>query len=281
MDQRIPQGVQAVQVTPPLKWAGGKRWLVRRIAEALSTKTERLIEPFAGSAAAFFYIQPGQAILADANAELINVYKCIRSDFSRIETLLTEHNRRHNHDYYYEMRAYRPRDAYRRAARTLYLNRTCWNALYRVNQRGEFNVPIGTKTAVLLGTDQFEVVSGLLKRASLRTADFVSTINMAEKGDLIFADPPYFCKSAKGTFVKYTKQQFSWIDQGRLVRALVSARKRGANFIVTNADTPQLAKLYAEIGWLTRVTRQSIISGPAKGRRETSELIWTSFPLDL
>lgn len=268
-----------VPITPPLKWAGGKRWLVQKLAGSLALPYERLIEPFAGSAAAFFRLRPQHAVLADSNAELINVYKCIRQDYGRIENLLYAHAKAHSDAHYYAVRGVTPSDAFERAARTIYLNRTCWNGLYRVNQRGEFNVPRGTKNAVILPTDDFRAVSEALRSASLRTTDFSASIRLAGRGDLIFADPPYLSRSQAGTFIKYTNPVFRWRDQERLAQALVRAHDRGAHFVLTNADCVDLEKLYGTCGYVTRLERHSVISGSAKGRKQTSELLWTSFPL--
>ncbi|WP_372785401.1 DNA adenine methylase [Phenylobacterium sp.] len=268
-------------IVPPLKWAGGKRWLVNRLAPAISVPFVRLVEPFAGSAATFFALRPTSAILADTNRELINVYRQIKRDPSGIYEQLEIHAANHSRDYYYLMRSQEPNDFVGQASRTLYLNRTCWNALYRVNKQGKFNVPKGTKDSVLLKTDDFESVSEALSAADLRTADFARTIAMAGPGDLIFADPPYFSTSVAGTFVKYTNRCFSWPDQVRLARCITDAHRRGAHFILTNVDVQELERLYAGVGYVTRVARTSVISGKPSGRIKASELLWTSFPLEL
>ena len=268
-------------VVPPLKWAGGKRWLVERILRRISIPYSRLIEPFAGSAAAFFALRPSRAILCDNNVELINTYKCIRWNHQRLTSILQRHAHGHCKEYYYSIRSESPSDRFERAARLLYLNRTCWNALYRVNLKGQFNVPIGTKTSVMLPTDDFGLVSQALVDASLKHSDFQLAIREAGHGDLIFADPPYFCTSASGTFVKYTNPAFSWADQERLARSMRAAMARGAHFVLTNADTKALRTLYERTGHVSAIDRHSVISGQPKGRRRTTELLWTSFPLDL
>ena len=268
-------------ITPPLKWAGGKRWLGERLAKSLTVSFDRLIEPFAGSAATFFRLRPKAAILADTNAELINVYRCLKADHERLYALLQGHAALHSHDYYYATRAEDPVGEFAKAARLLYLNRTCWNALYRVNREGRFNVPKGTKDTVLLPTDDFPAAAAALKTAELVRADFAQTIAHAGKGDLIFADPPYFSRSVVGTFVKYTDAVFTWPDQERLADALLSASGRGARFILTNVDAPELENLYAGHGHLLKLQRASIISGQAIGRKPTTEIVWTSFPLHL
>jgi DNA adenine methylase len=161
------------------------------------------------------------------------------------------------------------------------LNRTCWNALYRVNRAGKFNVPRGTKNSVLLPTDNFAATSQALQHADLKIRDFNDTLSVAGEGDLIFADPPYFSNSKSGTFVKYTGAQFNWSDQMRLAAAVILASRRGAHFVLTNVDVPELSELYAGIGHVIKLKRPSVISGSKAGRGTASELLWTSFPLKL
>jgi DNA adenine methylase len=271
--------IQTTGVTPPLKWAGGKRWLVQRLAGSINIPYQRLIEPFAGSAATFFRLAPSKAILTDKNSNLIEFYECVRDDPSSVLEALTVHAEKHSKDYYYLVRNTGYDNPVQRAAQLLYLNRTCWNALYRVNQKGQFNVPKGTKDRVLLATDDFPAVSRMLSRCDLRCADFEVALEEAGEGDLIFADPPYFSKSVSGTFVKYNGVTFSWADQERLATAMTAAQKRGAHFILTNVDTTELSDLYADVGFISRIERQSVISGSKIGRKTTSELLWTSFAL--
>ncbi|MNS16525.1 Modification methylase DpnIIA [compost metagenome] len=273
--------IHTTGVTPPLKWAGGKRWLVQRLVGSISIPYSRLIEPFAGSAATFFKLAPARAILTDKNNDLIEFYEIVRDDPSSLLEALTVHAEQHSKDYYYAVRSAQHEDAVQRAARLLYLNRTCWNALYRVNQKGQFNVPKGTKDRVLLATDDFPAVSRMLSRCDLRCDDFEVALAEATHGDLIFADPPYFSKSVSGTFVKYNGVTFSWADQERLATAITAAHRRGAHFILTNVDTPELSDLYAHVGFTSRIERQSVISGLKVGRKTTSELLWTSFALKL
>ena len=137
---------------PFLKWPGGKRWLVERYPDLLPTKYGTYIEPFLGSGAVYFHLEPRKAILSDANEELIAAYEAIRSDPDVVRRHLRKHNREHNRDYYYAQRDNAPRTATTRAAQFVYLNRTCFNGIYRVNLNGVFNVPIGTKTGVVLGS---------------------------------------------------------------------------------------------------------------------------------
>ncbi len=138
------------------------------------------------------------------------------------------HHRLHSEKYYYEERARTHRVAHEQAAQFIYLNRTCWNGLYRVNLRGEFNVPIGTKSSVTLETDDFKRISSQLKRATLTHSDFSHTINEAKRGDFLFIDPPYVTRHNFNGFVKYNDNIFSWNDQERLADCVVAAASRGA-----------------------------------------------------
>jgi len=193
---------------PFLKWAGGKRWLVKKGKNIIPPHYERYIEPFLGGAAIFFSLPESPYIIADSNLELINCYKAIKSNHKEVEKILRLHQRRHCNDYYYQMREYQPRKQCTRAARFIYLNRTCWNGLYRVNLKGEFNVPKGTKNNVLLETDKFEKIAAKLKKGSIMCQDFEKTLAVAGEGDFVFIDPPYTVKHNLNGFLKYNEKIF-------------------------------------------------------------------------
>jgi hypothetical protein len=137
-----------MEIEPFLKWPGGKRWLVTRHAALFPSDYERYVEPFLGSGAVFFHLAPRRALLADANPELINTYRCVRTAAATIERRLASLHERHGTKLYYEIRSSQPTKLIDRAVRFLYLNRTCFNGLYRVNRAGRFNVPMGSKTTV-------------------------------------------------------------------------------------------------------------------------------------
>lgn len=243
------------------------------IQEEIGSISGRYIEPFLGSGAVFFRLTPSSALLNDANTDLIDTYKAIQQDHSMVVKHLTHHHRQHSKDYYYQMRSYAPRCPFRRAARFIYLNRTCWNGLYRVNRSGVFNVPIGTKSAVLLSSDNWPQVSSTLQQAQLFSGDFESIIDQAQKGDLIFADPPYTVKHNYNGFIKYNEALFSWADQERLSAALVRARHRGANVISTNANHESVRALY-KVGFTLRtMERNSVLSGDPQFRGRFQELL--------
>lgn len=258
---------------PFLKWAGGKRWLASRHASIFPENYNRYIEPFLGSGAVFFKLAPQKAILADLNKELIDTYRAIKNDWHQVFSRLQIHHELFNKDYYYKIRNSKPANLYDRAARLIFLNRTCWNGLYRVNLKGVFNVPIGTKVAVIQEDDDFEKISKFLKKAKLYNDDFAVIIDKARENDLIFVDPPYTVRHDNNGFIKYNEKLFSWDDQIRLRNALVRAKQRGAKVIMTNANHKSIQKLYKNNFELLTVNRNSVLSGKSEYRGTVSELI--------
>lgn len=260
-------------LVPFLKWAGGKRWLFSADFIERLPAYQRYIEPFLGGGAGFFALNPPTSILADINPELIELYRIVRNFPTKLSLALARHQAAHCSRHYYEVRASTPTGQVDRAARTLYLNRTCWNGLYRLNQAGLFNVPIGTKTAVLLATDDFSSISRRLKKAELLVRDFEDVVKLAKEGDLLFVDPPYTVHHNLNGFIKYNEKIFSWDDQVRLAAAVAQASRRGASVIVTNANHSSVRDLYSHLGCLEVAKRSSVISGKSSGRALTSELI--------
>jgi DNA adenine methylase len=258
---------------PFLKWAGGKRWFTALCDQYLPATFNRYIEPFLGSGALYFHLEPGSALLGDSNRELIQTYQAVRDDWQAVVAFLREYQERHNPDYYYQVRRISPTEPAEQAARLIYLNRTCWNGLYRVNLKGQFNVPIGTRTTVLFDDDDFEAVARLLQAAELRAADFETLIDEAEQGDLVFADPPYTVSHNANGFIKYNERLFSWTDQERLYEALVRAKGRGVRVLATNTNHHRLQELYAPEFKTTPVARASVISGKSSSRGHYQELI--------
>lgn len=263
-------------IVPFLKWAGGKRWLLRSYPHLFPESFDTYIEPFLGSGSIFFGLNPQRAILSDRNAALVECYAAIREDHKRVARHLALHAANHSASHYYRVRGQSHRTSATRAAAFLYLNRVCWNGLYRVNQRGQFNVPLGTKTAVLLDTDNFSEVAKRLDAATIAAADFENTIEAARSSDFIFADPPYTVKHNNNGFIKYNEALFEWSDQLRLKSALERASNRGALFMLTNADHSSIRKLYQGTR-IRKVRRFSVLSGDANFRGETSEVVITNY----
>jgi DNA adenine methylase len=261
---------------PFLKWAGGKRWLLESGQFELPRVRKRYIEPFLGGGAIFFALQPQHADLSDANQRLIELYVVIRDRAVEFEQVLRLHAESHSKQYYYDVRSAHFTDVVCRAAQFLYLNRTCWNGLYRENLHGKFNVPIGTKNSVIFESDDFQSWAKALSSANLTCRDFEDAIEGADGGDFIFADPPYTVRHNMNGFVKYNQKIFAWRDQVRLRDALVRASERGASFALTNANHESVRELYRGVGRHACVGRHSVLSGRAVHRAYSTELLITS-----
>ena len=259
-----------------LKWAGGKRWLLQYYPEIFPRNFERYVELFAGSAAVFFHLRPTSAVISDTNRELIESYAAVRNNWSKVAGLLKRHSRMHSNEHYYRVRAASLREPCARAARLLYLNRTCFNGLYRVNRQGHFNVPIGSKDTVLLSTDDFDGWADALRNATLLVSDFETVIDDTDQRDFLFVDPPYTVTHNLNGFVKYNEVLFSWDDQIRLANALSRALLRGVKVVATNADHISIKKLYRQDFRVRPVNRQSLIGGTDSRRGTISELLITS-----
>ena len=261
---------------PFLKWAGGKRWLFRSEQFLLPKFSGRYIEPFLGGGAVFFGILPKHAVLSDVNWRLIELYRVIRDQCEEFEALLHRHATNHSKTYYYDLRGQNLRTPIARAAQFLYLNRTCWNGLYRENKEGQFNVPIGTKQKVIFDTDDFNAWSKALKCAKLVHQDFEETLDATETGDFVFVDPPYTVRHNLNGFAKYNQNIFAWDDQIRLRQALERALIRGVSFAMTNADHKSVRDLYKGFGRHVQLDRHSIIAGSSIHRSRCTELLIVS-----
>ena len=264
-------------ILPFLKWAGGKRWLVEKFLELINYEGERYIEPFLGSGAVFFGISPSTAILSDTNKDLIDTYIALRDNWQGVSEILHTHHNKHSKLYYYKVRSEPTDSLVEKAAKFIYLNRTCWNGLYRVNLQGAFNVPIGTKKNVVLKTDDFEQLSHRLKAAKFFHQDFSKTMFTAGLGDIVYVDPPYTVRHNNNGFIKYNESLFSWDDQVRLRYEVERAVDRGAKVIVSNADHESICDLYSGIGEMFSLSRNSSISGRADRRGTYGELLIRCF----
>lgn len=227
-----------------------------------------------GGGAIFFHLAPTNAILSDVNERLIDTYRSIRDEWQLVQSTLAEFQERHSKAFYYEERSREHSSSYLRAAQFLYLNRTCFNGLYRENLKGQFNVPIGTKTKVTLLDDDFGKASEMLSCAELRVGDFEAVVAEAIEGDLVFLDPPYTTAHNCNGFVKYNQKIFTWDDQKRLMGAIRDAKRRGAQIVLTNADHESIRELYEKLGAPKVVSRSSVISGSLNSRRGTTEALF-------
>src|SRR4030095_15263174 len=245
---------------PFLKWAGGKTQLLPQF-EALYPEAKlvkRYLEPFVGSGAVFFHVQrllqPASAFLADGNRELMNVHLAIQVQVEKVIDHLRMHRRSHSRDHYYKTRDDFPRRTSdsARAARFIYLNKTCFNGLYRVNSQGRFNVPMGDyKNPTILDEKNLRAVAAALKEVELRTAHFSETLASARKGDFIYFDPPYHPLSATSNFTAYTSSLFGDSEQEELARVFRELDERGCHVMLSNSATSLVSRIYARYAEFT------------------------------
>lgn len=260
-----------------LKWAGGKHWFVCKEQQRFPNEYNRYIEPFLGGSC-FFHLQPQNALLSDINSELIDTYIAVRDNVDKVYQHLRIHANKHCEQYYYTIRERKTITSATSAARMIYLNKACYNGIYRVNRSGKFNVPYGTATKLSFDKNILESASKDLKHAEIICQDLELSINQAQEGDFLFCDPPYAVIDNNNRFVGYNADAFSWDDQIRLSNALIRAKNRNVKIIMTNVDHENVRALYQDIEGFTldRIQRQCFISGTLQGRRQYLELIVTA-----
>lgn len=286
------------EVLPLVKWAGGKTSLLPQIMRHLPGFNGRLFEPFAGSAALTFHLLPKRtlrgtatlspgAVIADVNADLMDMYRTVRQQTDHVlEALrrLEREHRRNGERCYAKVRTHWNDPMHRmhdgmvlRAAMFLYLNRTCWNGLWRVNRDGKFNVPSARyQNPVICDEPRIRAAAQLLRHVELVTGTFDRTIWTVKAGDLVYFDPPYMPRSETSSFTSYAKDGFGASDHEHLMHtAYELALLRGAHVVVSNSDTPAVRKLYRQYrgGRFHRITRAGTISSKGSGRQPVPELL--------
>lgn len=265
--------------SPFLRWAGGKRWLARTLRQALPRTFGTYYEPFLGSGAVFFTVSPLHAHLSDSNRRLIEAYRVVRDSPDRLASVLEGFS--YTKAEYYDVRSCRPTTPLERASQLLYLNRTCWNGLYRVDRRGRFNVPYGRR-GIFREADRQKLfqASQALKGQTLRSEDFESALREVKAHDLVFLDPPYTVTHGNGGFLLYNERIFSWSDQERLSHAIRAIAGKGARFVLTNANHESVLELYQGFK-IQALPRSSILAANPERRRVVTELLISNFELGL
>lgn len=262
---------------PFLRWAGGKQWLVAELSACLKPLLAegRYFEPFLGGGSLFFAARPSNAYLSDSNARLIETYDVVRDRAHELGVVLRSWPR--TKDAYYHIRGATFSDKTDRAAQFIYLNRLCWNGLYRVNREGAFNVPYGGEAKdKIIDMLDLPAAAVALGRARLIACDFELALSTVSSKDIVYLDPPYTVLHASNGFRRYNETIFSWEDQERLAGVASDLARRGAHVVVSNADHDSLRQLYHEFIHYRRL-RPSLIAGSATRRMQTSELIFSSF----
>lgn len=266
------KGVLSNRFQPFLRWAGSKRQLLSELALFWDDNCVRYIEPFAGSACLFFSLAPRKALLSDINTELIAMYQQISSSVSSVLEEL-ERLKKSRNDYYY-IRSLNPNELApnQRAARFIYLNRYCFNGLYRTNSNGQFNVPYcGDDKGVMPPRKSFIVASELLKRAKLSANSFEDTLKKAKKGDFVYMDPPFSVKS-KEIFNKYDKSKFGMENILSLKEWMHTLDRKGVRFVVSYAESEEADMLKEGFSYKTVSVRRSI-AGFINKRKIVSEVM--------
>ncbi|MGV8123549.1 MAG: DNA adenine methylase [Candidatus Xenobiia bacterium LiM19] len=236
--------------SPFLKWAGGKGQLAPQLEVFFPRKIDGYIEPFVGGGAIFFYLRDlerikGRIILADINEELINAYTAVRDNADELIDTLDAHKKRHCSEYYYKMRAETFTPGVEGAARTIYLNKTGFNGLYRVNSKGRFNVPLGSySNPSIFDRTALHNASSALQGVELAVQDFHQSIAQAQTSDFIYLDPPYVPLSDTSSFTSYIPGGFGPEDQKELAQCLREADRRGVRFALSNSATDFVISLY-------------------------------------
>ena len=264
-----------VKATPFVKWAGGKRNLLPTIEKFMPPKDQinRYIEPFVGGGALFFHLQHPVSILADSNQELIEVYRVVKENVEELIQALKVH--RNEKDYFYEVRARKPEDLtpIERASRFIFLNKTCFNGLYRVNSKGQFNVPFGRyKNPRICDEEGLRAASLALRNSTLLVGDFEQTLSKAKPTDFVYLDPPYHPISATSSFTSYTSDKFEESEQERLADIYSELVNRGCFVMLSNSDTPLIRKLYKDFS-INEIQANRAISSKADGRGKIGELL--------
>ena len=261
-------------VRPFLKWAGGKRRLLPQMLPHLPARFGRYHEPFMGSAALFFHLGPRRAVLSDTNDRLIRAYQGLRDDPDGVIELLSSY--RHDRAFFERMRKRNidARSDVEVAAWLIYLNKTGYNGLYRVNSKNGFNVPFGRyEKPAFYDPDTLRRCSAALAGADIKLEDFAKTTRKAKKNDLVYFDPPYVPLSATSSFASYTKGGFGPEEQERLRDVALELKKRGVWVLLSNSSAPSVWKLYEKDFDIAEVRATRVVNSKASGRGAVTEVL--------
>lgn len=272
---------------PVVKWAGGKRQLIEKLIELMPKEYNNYFEPFIGGGALLFELLPDSAVINDVNQELLSIYRCLSNeeDFELMLKDLDTHEKNHSDEYYYEVRELDRKENFvdlpiwKRASRAIYLNKSCYNGLYRVNSKGYFNVPSARKQKVY--TYDKENMETLHKyfmngHVTILEGDFVKAVEKAKPGDFVYFDPPYDPIEEKSSFTSYTKFDFSKNDQKRLSDLFKELSNKGVYVMLSNHNTKFINELYDGYN-IHVVNAKRMINADSKGRGNVEEVIITNY----
>jgi len=271
---------------PFVKWVGGKRQLIQQFRErdlyppeGFDLKTATYFEPFVGGGAMFFDLLPKKAYLSDMNKELVTTYNVIKNDVDGLIRKLKLHKKNDSKEYFLKVRALdvEKLSEVNIAARFIYLNRTCFNGLYRVNGSGKFNVPYAAnKNPLICDEENLQKAHVAMKNTKIVYQDYSKVLEKAKKGDFVYFDPPYYPVSKTASFTSYTKDGFLEKEQEKLRDVFVELSKKGCFVMLSNSDTPFINKLYSNLGKKIRI--ESVNAGRAinskgSGRGKVKEVV--------
>ena len=272
---------------PIVKWAGGKRQLIDKLLEYMPKEYDCYYEPFVGGGALLFELMPKNAVINDVNKELLAIYKCLsnENDFNLMLSDLENHEKNHSEDYYYKVREedrmpeFEEMPIWKRASRAIYLNKSCFNGLYRVNSNGFFNVPSGKKKKVQT-YDKDNIIKlhnyFMNENVIIFEGDFSASVAKAKAGDFVYFDPPYDSFDDKDSFTSYTKFNFSKEDQKRLAELFKELTDKGVYVMTSNHNTKFINELYNGFN-VHVVNAKRMINSDSKGRGDVEEVIITNY----
>ena len=273
--------IKNTKIKPFLRWAGGKRWLTKNIVDYLPAEFNNYHEPFIGGGSIFLHLKSNKIIknrsfISDYNDDLVNTYNQIAQNHKELTIELLK--LKNNKEDYYKIRSSIPTNPLNKASRFIYLNKASFNGLYRVNKKGEYNVPYGNRNLKDFYTvENIKNVSKLLQdNVSINSNDFYDCLKNINYGDLVFLDPPYTVAHENNGFVQYNQKIFMWEDQERLKKLLIEINRRGAYFLLTNAKHESIKMLFSDVGNRIKVQRHSTIGGVGASREEINEYIFTN-----
>lgn len=273
--------MSGIELRPFLKWAGGKRQLISQIKPYIPNEFNTYYEPFVGAGAILFDLAPNKAIVNDKNGELVNVYREIKNNLEELIRNLEIHLDKHSEEYYYEIRAKDRIESYnlwtdaQKAARFIYLNRTCYNGLYRVNSKGFFNVPFGKyKNPKIVDVELLSEVSRYLNENHIfiLNGDFETALTSAKINDFVYIDPPYDPVSTTAAFTSYSNDGFNKEDQIRLKELFDNLNARGCKVLLSNSNTEFINDLYKDYK-IELVTAARNINSVASKRGKVYEVL--------
>lgn len=272
---------------PFVKWAGGKTQLLDKLVALMPKQYNHYFEPFVGGGALLFRLDPREFTINDYNSELVQAYRCFSNpiDTEKLIERLKFHQENHSEEHYYEVRSmdkspdFLSLPSYERAARMIYLNKSCFNGLYRVNSKGFFNVPSGKKKNVVCyeGRNIHEITDFFKEsKSEILNGDFEKAVSNAKKGDFVYFDPPYDTWENKDSFTSYAKSPFGKNEQKRLADCFKSLSNKGVYLMLSNHNTDFIRELYKDFN-IHVVEAKRMINSKADGRGDVEEVIITNY----